>query len=226
VTTLTVGVVAGVTPDRWVRVWRQRMPQVELRILPVAQTDAVAALADAAHLVFARLPVEPLSDDDADALSVIPLWTETPVVVAAKDHPVAVVDAVTAAELDDEELLDAIGADGGVDDAVLDLVAAGHGVARLPQSMFRSSGRRDLVAREVSDVEPTRVALVWRTAISGDLTDEFIGIVRGRTANSSRSSGSDRAEPERTVPPPSAPRAPGGARRIRPPARRSKRRGR
>src|SRR5206468_584131 len=73
---------------------------------------------------------------------------------------------------------------------------AGHGIARMPQSVFRATGRRDLVAREVTDAEPTRVGLVWRNSSSGPLIDEFIGIVRGRTANSSRGDAGADPEPE------------------------------
>jgi DNA-binding transcriptional LysR family regulator len=170
-----IGVVAGVTPDRWVRVWADRMVDVPLRIVPVEHV--AEALRSGIDMVFARLPVPDIGDDE---LHVIPLWEETPVVVAAKSHPVKVFDTVTEADIADEEVYP------GWDDAVIDIVAAGHGIARMPQSVFRSTGRRDVVARPVSDAEPSRVALVWLRAGGGPLVDEFIGIVRGRTANSSR----------------------------------------
>jgi DNA-binding transcriptional LysR family regulator len=181
-----LGVVPGVTPDRWVRVWRERMPDVPLRVVPV--DDPGAALRDGVTMVFARLPV------DDPALHVIPLWEETPVVVAAKDHPVKLFEAVTEADLATEELYP------GWDDGVLDIVAAGHGIARMPQSVFRATGRRDVVARPITDAPPTRIGLVWRRDAGGPLVDEFIGVVRGRTANSSRGSA-----PE---PAPAAPKRP------------------
>jgi DNA-binding transcriptional LysR family regulator len=168
-----IGVVTGVTPDRWVRVWRERLPDVPLRIIPV--DDVREALRSGVEMVFARLPL-PGPDD----LHTIPLWDETPVVVAAKSHPVKLFDAVTEADIADEELYP------GWDEGVIDIVAAGHGIARMPQSVFRASGRRDVVARPISDGEATRVGLVWLRTTSGELVDEFIGIVRGRTANSSR----------------------------------------
>lgn len=187
-----IGVVAGVTPDRWVRAWRDRMQDVPLEVVPVEHP------ADALHgrvrMVFARLPVEGI---DADEVHVIPLWEETPVVVAAKDHPVKVFDEVTEADLADEQLYP------GWDEGVLDIVAAGHGIARMPQSVFRATGRRDVVARPVTDAVPSRVGLVWLRSEGGVLVDEFIGIVRGRTANSSRAEAAapepapKRAEPKR-----------------------------
>lgn len=173
---LTIGVVTGVTPDKWVRVWRERMPRVPLHVQPVDEDRAVAALGTGVDLVFVRLPLT-----DPDDLHVIPLWEESPVVVAGRDHPVKAFDAVALTDLADEEQHP------GWSDEVLDLVAAGHGVARMPQSVFRAIGRRDLVARPITDAATTRIGLVWRREAGGPLVDEFIGIVRGRTANSSRS---------------------------------------
>ena len=170
-----IGVVTGVTTDRWVRVWHERLPDVPLRIVPVE--DVRDALRAGVVMVFARLPLGGGADQDVHA---IPLWDETAVVVAAKSHPVKLFDAVTEADIADEELYP------GWDEGVIDIVAAGHGIARMPQSVFRATGRRDVVARPISDAEPTRVGLVWLRATTGELVDEFIGIVRGRTANSSR----------------------------------------
>jgi DNA-binding transcriptional LysR family regulator len=184
-----IGVVTGVTPDRWVRAWRDRLQDVPLEVVAVEQPGE--ALQGAVRMVFARLPVDGV---DADDVHVIPLWEETPVVVAAKDHPVKVFDEVTEADLAEEQLYP------GWDDGVLDIVAAGHGIARMPQSVFRATGRRDLVARPITDAPPSRVGLVWLRSEGGVLVDEFIGIVRGRTANSSRA--------EAAVPDPTPRRAP------------------
>jgi DNA-binding transcriptional LysR family regulator len=193
---LTVGVVPGVSADKWARVWRERLPGAPLTVVPLAEDAVAAALGEGVDMVLARLPVP----DEGD-LHVIPLWDEVPVVVAAKDHPIKVFDSVTLADVADEELYP------GADEATLDIVAAGHGVARMPQSVFRSTGRRDLVAREISDAPRTRIALVWPRSRTGPLLEEFVGIVRGRTANSSRGA----------APPPSpAPVAPVRTRAARP----------
>lgn len=194
-----IGVVDGVTPDRWVRVWRDRMTEVPLQVVPVERP--ADALRSGVRMLFARLPVEDLAAQD---LHVIPLWEETPVVVAAKDHPVKVFDEVTEADLAEETLYP------GWDEGVLDVVAAGHGIARMPQSVFRATGRRDLVARPVSDATPSRVGLVWLRSEDDPLIEEFIGIVRGRTANSSRGDVEEpAAEPVRREPKrPPAPKRP------------------
>lgn len=187
-----IGVVDGVTPDRWVRVWRDRMPGVPLLVVPVG--DVADALRSRAHMVFARLPLEGIG---AEAVHTIVLWEETPVVVVARDHAAKALDAVTEADLVGEELHP------GWTEDVLDLVAAGHGIARMPQSVFRATGRRDLVARPVSDAPVTRVGLVWLRSGGGELVDEFVGIVRGRSANSSR--GTAPAAAPASAPTPAAP---------------------
>ncbi|QHT57251.1 LysR family transcriptional regulator substrate-binding protein [Cellulomonas sp. H30R-01] len=192
-------VVPGVNPDRWLRVWRERLADVPLELVVVEPPDAEPALrAGDADVAILRLPV------DRDALSAIPLYTEETVVVAARDHVFSVAEEVAPADLADETVVrpdddlvrwtDAPGepfAGGPVAttaDAV-DLVAAGIGVVLLPLSVARLHHRRGLVSRPVTDAPGSVVALTWLTDTHDDLTEEFIGIVRGRTAGSSRGRG-------------------------------------
>ncbi|MDC7121920.1 LysR family transcriptional regulator substrate-binding protein [Cellulomonas fimi] len=202
-------VVPGVNPDRWLRVWRERLADVPLELVVVEPPDAEPALrAGDADVAILRLPV------DRDALSAIPLYTEETVVVAARDHVFSVAEQVTPADLADETVVrpdddlvrwtDAPGepfAGGAVAttaDAV-DLVAAGIGVVLLPQSVARLHHRRGLVSRPVTDAPGSVVALTWLTDAHDDLTEEFIGIVRGRTAGSSRGRGTPQREASSTA---------------------------
>ncbi|MHA7133328.1 LysR substrate-binding domain-containing protein [Oerskovia turbata] len=68
----------------------------------------------------------------------------------------------------------------------IELVAAGIGLLVVPQSLARLHHRKDLTYRTLDDGPEAPVALGWVTAEKSDLVEEFIGIVRGRTANSSR----------------------------------------
>lgn len=168
-----VAFVVGVTPAKWARVWGERMPRHPLTLLPTS--DALAALDDGtAQVALTRLPV------DTERFSVIPLYTEQAVVVAPKDHAIEALDALTLADLADETVLVGEWA------PTIELVAANVGVTVLPQSVARALSRRDVIARPVTDAPTTQVALVWPIDAPSDLIDEFIGIVRGRTANSSR----------------------------------------
>lgn len=85
------------------------------------------------------------------------------------------------ADLAGEELLDA---DGPVDP--FDLVAAGQGLLVVPHAVARSSGRRDVVFRPVADAAPTQVVLAWHRDREHPATQDFVGVVRGRSVTSSR----------------------------------------
>ena len=170
-----VAFVPGVTPGKWERIWRERMPRspLELRALP-ADGALASVHAGEAHMAFVR---DVTADD---ALHVIPLYRERAVVVAPKDHPVAAFDELTLADLASETLLPGQGAD------TVELVAAGVGLALMPMSVARAHSRRDVVARPVSDAPDTGIGLAWLRTVDDPRVDTFIGIIRGRTPNSSR----------------------------------------
>lgn len=201
-------IAAGVTVDKWTRMWAERVPGTELVPVPAAPD---ATLDDAADAGLLRLPV------DRDAFHAVPLYTEATVVVVPRDHFVAAGDEVTMADLADEPLLrplddvlawpaaaPASERPATTADAV-PLVAAHAGLLVVPQSLARLHHRRDLTYRVVTDAPTSSVGLVWRQDGYSDLVEELIGIVRGRTANSTRG----RAQPV----PQSVPRRPTGRRR-------------
>ena len=66
------------------------------------------------------------------------------------------------------------------------LAAAGVGRLVVPQSLARLHHRRDLTYRPLTDAPGSGVGLAWPDAENTELMEEFIGIVRGRTVNSSR----------------------------------------
>lgn len=180
-----VAYVIGVTPGKWARTWSERMPRHPLTLTQLSQQQAVAALhSGEAHVALLRLPLTEELEREAAA---IPLYTEAVVVVAPKDHPVAAFEAVSRTDLVGETMLDTAGEiewPGAVE-----LVAANVGLAIMPQPVARALGRRDVVARILTNEEGPQIALVWLTASESPEIDEFVGIVRGRTANSSRGRG-------------------------------------
>jgi hypothetical protein len=60
------------------------------------------------------------------------------------------------------------------------------GLLVVPQSLARLHHRKDLTYRPLTDVPQSRVALSWLEDETTDLMESFIGIVRGRTVNSTR----------------------------------------
>ncbi|WP_434599613.1 LysR family substrate-binding domain-containing protein [Streptomyces sp. A5-4] len=187
--------VPGVTPTKWVRIWNERLPDVPLSLIAVSAAEAPDVLrGGGANVGLVRLPV------DRTVLSAIPLYTETSVVMVPKDHVVAAVDEVTVEDLADDIVLspldDVLGWESlpgrpanerpaTTTDAV-ELVAAGIGLLVVPQSIARLHHRKDLTYRPVSDAPESRIALSWLEDRTTDLVEEFIGIVRGRTVNSTR----------------------------------------
>ncbi|MFF8405472.1 LysR family substrate-binding domain-containing protein [Streptomyces sp. NPDC014846] len=195
--------VPGVTPAKWVKVWNERLPDVPLTLVqaPVAEARELLRSQEAdAGLV--RLPV------DRTFFSAIPLYTETTVVVVPKDHLITAVEEVSLDDLADEVLLHplddvfdwdrppgepAFERPATTADAI-ELVAANIGLLVVPQSLARLHHRRDLTYRPVVDGPQSSVALSWPEEATTDLVEEFIGIVRGRTVNSTRGRGAARTE--------------------------------
>jgi DNA-binding transcriptional LysR family regulator len=167
--------VQGVTPSKWVGVWRERMPSVPIELRPVSQSDAEASVTSGTvHVALLRLPFS------ADGVDRITLYSERAVVVVPKGHALESAGSVVLSDLAGEHRLP------GTDSATVELVAAGAGVAVMPQSVARLLSRKDVASIFVEDAPETQIALVWRTERTGPMIEEFIGIVRGRTANSSR----------------------------------------
>jgi DNA-binding transcriptional LysR family regulator len=191
-----LGYVPGVTPGKWARIWAERCPHVPLQLVTVTADKAVELVRTGA--VDAGVVRQPI---DRTGLHAIPLYTETTVAVVPKEHLLAAAEEATVADLADETVLrpqddtlawpgDRPGRAAAFDPATtaeaIELVAAGVGLLVLPQSLARLYHRRDLTYRPLADAPGSGVVLAWPDAENTDLMEEFIGIVRGRTVNSSR----------------------------------------
>ncbi len=159
---------------KWQRTWEERFRN-PLHIQQVADETQLAGLRDGSlDMCVVRLPI------DRDGLHAIPLYEEQRVAWVAKDHLFAAADELTMAEVSAEEtvLIE-------LDATAIDRVLVGA-VLVVPMSIARGASRRDLVYRPITDAEPSPVALAWRMDDENPLLDEFVGVVRGRSANSSR----------------------------------------
>jgi hypothetical protein len=190
-----LGAIPGATPGKWIGIWNERMPRNPLELVPLSVTDQRRALVDAeVDAALVRLPVE------REGLHVIPLYDEVPVVVVAAESHLTAADELEAGDLDGEVLIvasdDVLGftASGTVapdfaplatEDAIA-TVAAGVGILVVPMSVARMHHRRDLEYRPLRDGPVSTVALAWVAERTTPLVDTFVGIVRGRSANSSR----------------------------------------
>jgi DNA-binding transcriptional LysR family regulator len=186
-----VGFVTGATPDKWARAWRERRRE-PLELVPVLEAEQETGVREASlDMALVRLPVE------RSGLHCITLYAEVPVVVASSEHFVAAADEVTLTDLAEEQLVRPHASGWHPDVEQLDwppmsekdaieTVGAGTGVVIVPMSIARLHQRKDVVTRPVIDLEPTQIGLVWLLDRDGEDTQAFVGVVRGRSANSSR----------------------------------------
>ena len=125
-------------------------------------------------------------------------WLTLPVAVASTDHVLAAADEeVTTADLVDEQLVrpHASGWTPAAEQLdwppmseqdAIETVAAGTGIVIVPMSIARLHQRKDVVHRIVTDLEPSTISLIWRLERDDDVTQAFVGVTKGRTANTSR----------------------------------------
>lgn len=193
--TFRLGAIPGATPGKWIDIWKQRMPHVELELVPVAVAAQRTALADL-DAALVRLPI-----DDPDELHVIRLYDEVPVVIASTESHLLAADELTADDLAGEVLitpdddvfgpldLPTVAPCFGTVPTTADAVAtaaSGVGIVVVPMSLARLHHRKDVDHRALRDGPTSTAALVWpRDRTTADV-EAFVGIVRGRTANSSR----------------------------------------
>jgi DNA-binding transcriptional LysR family regulator len=191
VTTLRVGFVTGTTPDKWAKVWRERS-RTTLELVPVTDAEQEDRLRDGTlDMCLVRLPV------DRTDLHLIPLYDEVAVVVVPRDHFATAGTEVELADLADEQLVlphpsgwtpqvPQLDWPAMSEREAIEVVAAGSGVVIVPMSIARLFNRKDVVSRPVVDLPPSSVGLAWLVARDDDDTQAFVGVVRGRTARSSR----------------------------------------
>lgn len=193
--TFRLGAVPGATPGKWIDIWKQRMPQVPLELVPIEFATQRASI-DEVDAALVRRPI-----DDAEDLHVIPLYDEVPVVVASAESHLMAADELSADDLAGEVLitplddvlgpleLPTVAPDFAPIESTADAIATaatGTGIVVVPMSLARLHQRKDAGYRPLLDAPTSSVALAWLRDRTTEDVETFIGIVRGRTANSSR----------------------------------------
>lgn len=190
-----LGAVPGATLGKWIDTWHRRMPHVTLELVPIdaaAQRTAIDEM-DAALI---RLP---LLDE---SLHLIPLYDEVPVVVASIESHLLVADELELSDLAGEVLItpldDVLGrldipgiqtpnfAALGTTGEAIATAASGAGIVIVPMSLARMHQRKDADYRPLRGGPSSTIAIAWPRDRTTQDVETFVGIVRGRTANSSR----------------------------------------
>ena len=188
---LRVGFVTGATPDKWAAAWRDRRPE-PLELVPVTEEDQEQMLRDGSlDMCLVRLPV------DRDGLHLVPLYDEVAVVVVPRDHFVTAATEVDLEDLSEEQLVrphpsgwtpsaEQLAWPPMSEREAIEVVGSGSGIVLVPMSVARLFQRKDVASRPVTDLMTTSVGLAWLVDRDDDDTQAFVGVVRGRTARSSR----------------------------------------
>nr|WP_292709940.1 LysR substrate-binding domain-containing protein [Microbacterium sp. 67-17] len=186
----------GATPGKWISLWRERMPRTRLELVeitPASQRDRLLAGSVDAALV--RLPI------DKTDLHAIPLYEEIPVVVFSSDSTLSVAEELAPEDLSGEVLI--VAQDDVLQQAVpgtikpgfapppdtkaaVALAAAGVGILIVPMSLARLHHRKDVTYRPFAGGTTSSIALAWLAERTTPEVEAFVGIVRGRSVNSSR----------------------------------------
>lgn len=141
---------------------------------------------------------------DTEVFHRVWMYREAAVVCAARDHWVAAAEeSVTWEDIAEETFLepaevaayDPQSADGVGDSAelaraerlTLEVVASGTGLLVLPMSIARALSRKDVILRRIEDHPGYDVGLCWLRERDDEVIQEFIGVTRGRRADSARS---------------------------------------
>jgi DNA-binding transcriptional LysR family regulator len=172
------------------------MPASPLELVPLdVPTQRDALLTAEVDAAIVRLPIH------RDGLHVIALYDEVPVVVCARDSHLTAAEELTVEDLAGEVLIvpadDVLGlrVPGTAAPAfeppettadAIATVAAGVGITIVPMSLARLHRRKDADYRPLTGAPGSSVALAWVADRTTPLVDAFVGIVRGRSANSSR----------------------------------------
>lgn len=185
----------GTEPGKWFRRYRDSHPPESL--VTVDADDAMdVLLAHEADLALTRLPDSRVDD----SFHVVQLYEEAPGIAVPKDSVYAEVgEDVTQEDVAEEIVNYRIAQDGSVDvpalRTALQVVAANVGVAIAPRPLLKVLSKKQVVALGLEDptVARTVIALVWRRADDGDEIQDFVGVAKGRTRNSSRNAAPKRS---------------------------------
>lgn len=185
---LTIAFIKGTAPGKWFARFNERTDYPDL--ITLESDDAFGALLDGrATAALVRLPDPRLSDSGlTEAFHKVDLYEEQPGITVPKESELTLLDVISRADIAGEivnyEPADTVDIQ-AVRDAV-QVVAANVGVVIAPRPLLRSISSKQTENRPFSDAAATQISLVWRKADDCDMIQDFVGITKGRTVNSSR----------------------------------------
>lgn len=202
--TLRIAFVTGTSPQKWFRRFVERVP---VRI-QTESADNPRALLDENRADMALVRVVDGDPEFPDELHRIRIYDEAWGVAFEKEHTFAIAEQIPEAELEGELVL-LTSTDAAELRDMLPVVATGAGIAIGPRPILRELAKKEIKSADLLDVDGvlqsrTSIWLIWPKSEDDEIRQEFVGIVQGRRAGSTRSvvgSGGDsrQNEPERKL---------------------------
>lgn len=213
---LRLGYVPGATPGKWAKVWENRHPRTRLELIQVHPAEICGELDNGnLDLALAREPVDRDRFHAIrlyDELPVVVFPREHHFAATNIDEEVTsddIAEEVVFTSRDDVlcpvagpewppgRPLAAYQSDGNLDpngvaerpanvETAISWVAGGAGLTIVPMSLARLYNRKDVGYRVFAEGPKSPMSLIWPISNDSPLIQDFIGIVRGRTPNSSR----------------------------------------
>lgn len=207
--TIQLGFVRGVAPSKWADRWARAVPEQALELVPV-DLHEVATARETLDLLLERVPhgVSPIGSNDLiRTRHAMQLYEEKVALVIPADHELAKRESVDLDELALVNLIDHPDhlaqwpkAQEWKDPSwmpknakkTLELVATGLGGALMAQPLARHlSEKRSHAVVPVVDgatslLPGTEIWATWRVERDGNDVQHLVGVLRGRTARSSR----------------------------------------
>ena len=189
---LSLSFITGTEPDKWFRRFTDRTDHGGLRT--VASDDALAQLLSGdVDVALVRLPDARVTDE----MHVVRLYDEQPGIALPVDHTLTLLEQVDETDIAGELIHYQGSSDIPAIREHLGVVAAGVGVVIAPRPVLKLLSGKKIAHREYRNptYPSTTIALVWRKTDDSEAIQDFVGIAKGRTPQSTRGSQLANAKP-------------------------------
>ncbi|RNE48519.1 LysR family transcriptional regulator substrate-binding protein [Corynebacterium alimapuense] len=197
---LSFSFATGTEPGKWFARFQERTRHGKL--LAENSDDPLSALIDdRCSLALVRLPDERVDE----RFHVVELYEESLGVALPKDHELTLLETLGEDDIAEEIINYRMPAGEFVDvEAVragLQVVAANVGVLIAPRPLIKVLSRKQIAHRDfrADNAGRTQIALVWHQEDDSAAIQDFVGIAKGRTANSSRQVAPKRSAREKAL---------------------------
>ena len=188
---LRIAFVTGTEPGKWFARYRETTDH-GLEELP---SDDPFALVEAGEAHLALMRLDDRIGEPGETYHRVNLYNEMPGVAVPKDSVFAEMgEKLAPREFAGEIINFTYKPDSLIDDlrSALQIVAANVGVAYAPAPLLKVLSKKQVAVVELTSqpegMEPTEIGLVWKVSADSDAIQDFVGVAKGRTRNSSRDS--------------------------------------